>query len=101
MNSPSALILGAGYAGQMAAARIAKRRPDVGLTVVDASPVFVERIRLHQIAAGGHVCARPMPDVLPRGARFVQGRVTAWDVAQKHVTVTTPDGRRTELPYDW
>jgi NADH dehydrogenase FAD-containing subunit len=99
MNPQHTLILGAGYAGQMAAARIAKRRPDARLTVVDASPVFVERIRLHQIAAGGHVRARPMEAVLPNAARFVRGRVTAWDVAARRVTVTTEAGP-TDLHYD-
>ena len=51
MNPQHVVILGAGYAGQMAAARIAQRRPDVRLTVVDASPVFVERIRLRASGA--------------------------------------------------
>ena len=100
MDGHRVVILGAGYAGQMAAARIAKRRPDVQLTVVDASPVFVERIRLHQIAAGGRVAARPMTAVLPRTARFVHGRIAAWDVAARRVTVTTDAGPM-ELPYDW
>jgi NADH dehydrogenase len=100
MEGHRIVILGAGYAGQMAAARLAKRRPDVHATVVDASPVFVERIRLHQIAAGGSVVARQMVTVLPRAARFMQGRVAAWDVAGRRITVTTDDGP-TELHYDW
>jgi NADH dehydrogenase FAD-containing subunit len=41
MPTPHVTILGVGYAGQMAAARIAKRRPDVRLTVIDASLTFV------------------------------------------------------------
>ena len=73
MPTPHVTILGAGYAGQMAAARIAKRRPDVRLTVIDASATFVERIRLHQIAAGGSVRARPMATLLPGPARFNKG----------------------------
>src|SRR5262245_50087017 len=100
MDPHHVVILGAGYAGQMAAARIAKRRPDARLTVIDASPVFVERIRLHQMAAGGRVAARPMTAVLPRVARFVQGRVAAWDPTGRRLTVTTDTGSA-ELRYDW
>ena len=100
MEAQHVVVLGAGYAGQMATARIAKRRPDARLTVVDASPVFVERIRLHQIAGGGRVASRRMTDVLPRGATFVEGRATSWDVARRRITVTTATGS-TELRYDW
>jgi NADH dehydrogenase FAD-containing subunit len=100
MAAQHVVVLGGGYAGQMAAARVAKRRPDARLTVVDASPVFVERIRLHQIAAGGRLASRPMTDVLPRGATFVEGRATSWDVARRRIAVTTATGS-TELRYDW
>jgi NADH:ubiquinone reductase (H+-translocating) len=93
-------ILGAGYAGQMAAARIAKRRPDVRVTVIDASPTFVERIRLHQIAAGGQVRARPMADLLPKTARFLNRQISDWDVASRTLTLSEDDGT-IELPYDW
>jgi NADH dehydrogenase FAD-containing subunit len=100
MPTPHVIILGAGYAGQMAAARIAKRRPDVRLTVIDASASFVERIRLHQIAAGGCVRIRPMATLLPGPARFLNGRISTWDVANRKLTVATGAGS-TEVGYDW
>src|SRR5262249_22532074 len=98
MSSEHVLVLGAGYAGQMAAARLALRAPDTALTVVDASATFVERIRLHQLAAGGRVAARPMRALLPRRAAFVQGRVVGWDAAARRVTVEA-EGRRADLAY--
>ena len=45
------VVVGAGYAGLLAAARLAGR-PGIAVTIVDPSPVFRERIRLHQWASG-------------------------------------------------
>ena len=47
------VILGAGYAGITAALRLARRGGSAfDVTLVSESPDFVERIRLHEIAAG-------------------------------------------------
>ncbi|CAN0595735.1 unnamed protein product, partial [Laminaria digitata] len=53
-NSPHrVVVIGGGYAGLTAAARIGESGsgsgPDIALTLVDAKPEFVERIRLHEI----------------------------------------------------
>jgi len=46
------VILGGGYAGLMCALRLARRtRGQVAITLVSASPWFVDRVRLHQNAA--------------------------------------------------
>jgi NADH dehydrogenase FAD-containing subunit len=98
MTGQRIVILGGGYGGQMAAARLASRCPAAVITVVDASPVFVERIRLHQVAAGEHVRERPMADMLPKHVGFVQGRVVSWEPRRRLVRVGS--GPR-ELAYDW
>lgn len=55
------IVLGAGYAGASAAGRLAKRvqREDVAITLVNAEPDFVERVRMHQLAAGQDLAPRP------------------------------------------
>lgn len=71
------VIIGAGYAGLMAANRLARRLSPgrARVTLVSDAETFVERVRLHQVAAGQAVPEAAVPDVL-RGARFVRGRVT-------------------------
>ncbi|MGW1049020.1 FAD-dependent oxidoreductase [Streptomyces sp. NPDC002521] len=48
------VVLGAGHAGLLAAKRLARRlhRSGATVTLVNASDRFVERVRLHQLAAG-------------------------------------------------
>lgn len=91
------VILGAGYAGQLAAARLAHKRLPVRITVVDPSPVFVERIRLHQLAAGQALRTRPMRSLLPRGVAWVQARAERIDTAGRTVHL---DGDAPALRYD-
>lgn len=56
------VVLGAGYAGGITAGRLAKRlhRDEVEITLVNAEPDFVERIRLHQLASGQELPRRPL-----------------------------------------
>ncbi|WP_428263623.1 NAD(P)/FAD-dependent oxidoreductase [Haliangium sp.] len=96
------VILGAGYAGQIAAARIARKRSLVELTVIDPSPVFVHRIRLHQVAAGQDIPVSPMKAHLPRRARLVQARAARIDPEARVVHLApTPDATEAPpVPYD-
>lgn len=73
MNStPHVVIVGAGYAGVTAANRIrAGAHPDVTVTVVNPVPDFVERIRLHQYAAGSGTATVPLTDVLHPDVRLL------------------------------
>ncbi|MCP2263237.1 NAD(P)/FAD-dependent oxidoreductase [Promicromonospora thailandica] len=96
------VILGAGYAGLSAAGRVARRlhRDDASITLVNADPDFVERVRLHQLAAGQDLPARPLSDLLAgTGVVLRVARVTAIDADRRTVTVTGADGAD-ELPYD-
>ena len=97
------VILGAGYGGLMTAARLAQRRPALDITVIDSRDHFVERIRLHQLAAGQPVPARPMASLLPRGVQFRQARVVGLDPAGRTVTLDAPGalGERETVEYDW
>ena len=56
------VVVGAGYAGTIAANRLAKKAREARITVVDPRPGFVERVRLHeQIAGTGSAATPPKP----------------------------------------
>ncbi|MEU1083513.1 FAD-dependent oxidoreductase [Streptomyces sp. NPDC005908] len=96
------IVLGAGYAGASAAGRLARRlhRDDVSLTLVNAEPDFVERVRNHELATGRTLPHRPLADVLGgTGVELKAATVTAVDVDRKAVAVTGADGAE-ELTYD-
>ncbi|MFG2773639.1 NAD(P)/FAD-dependent oxidoreductase [Streptomyces sp. NPDC048350] len=88
------LVLGAGYAGLMAALRLA---PHAHVTLVDPADRFTERVRLHERAAGRPDVTHPLARFLHRtGIEHIAARATALD--PKARLVTTDDGR--SLPYD-
>jgi len=63
------VVVGAGYAGMQAANRLLSRHTDIDVTVVNPRPVFVERVRLHQVAAGTGSATHDLVDLLhPRAA---------------------------------
>ncbi|WP_250034901.1 NAD(P)/FAD-dependent oxidoreductase [Paractinoplanes maris] len=92
------VVLGAGYAGTHAAGRLARRlHPGgTGITVVNADPDFVERLRLHQLATGQELPARPLAGVFAGTAVDVRTeRITAVDAGRRRVILTDR-----EIPYD-
>ncbi|WP_033225867.1 MULTISPECIES: NAD(P)/FAD-dependent oxidoreductase [unclassified Streptomyces] len=89
------VVLGAGYSGAIAAGRLARRlrREDVALTLVNAEPDFVERVRLHQLATGQELRPRPFAEMFAgTGVELRLARVTGVDVERRTVTVTATDG---------
>ncbi|KUN26940.1 oxidoreductase [Streptomyces corchorusii] len=96
------VVLGAGYTGAITAGRLARRlRPeDVAITLVNAEPDFVERVRLHQLATGQDLTPRPFSEMFAgTGVRLRLARVTGVDVDRRTVAVTDADGAG-ELEYD-
>ncbi|XVU22693.1 NAD(P)/FAD-dependent oxidoreductase [Actinoplanes sp. CA-054009] len=92
------IVLGAGYAGAITAGRLARRlrRQDVAITLVNAEPDFVERVRNHQVATGQELKPRPLASMFAgTGVRLRIASVTA--VYPDHKTVSLSDG---ELSYD-
>lgn len=63
------VVVGAGYAGTLAANRLAKRIPAAEITVINPRPDFVERVRLHEQLAGTGRAATPLPEMLREGIR--------------------------------
>ncbi|MFF1511641.1 NAD(P)/FAD-dependent oxidoreductase [Streptomyces sp. NPDC058326] len=98
------IVLGAGYAGVVAAGRLAKRlhREDAAITLVNAEPDFVERVRMHQLAAGQDLPPRPLGEMFTDpGVELKIAKVTGVDVDRRTVTVTAPGtDDAEELAYD-
>ncbi|TQL69024.1 NADH dehydrogenase FAD-containing subunit [Nocardioides albertanoniae] len=90
------VVVGGGYAGVMAANRLTKR-DDIAITLVNARDHFVERIRLHQLAAGNDDAVADYADVLSPRVRLVVGTVSAISAAAR--TVVLKDGQ--EVAYDY
>ncbi|MFF0854916.1 NAD(P)/FAD-dependent oxidoreductase [Streptomyces sp. NPDC003280] len=96
------VVLGAGYAGAIAAGRLARRlrREEVAVTLVNAEPDFVERIRMHQLAAGQDLRPRPLGEIFAgTGVELRIARVTGVDADRRTVAVESADGAG-ELAYD-
>ena len=69
------VVVGGGYAGVMAANRLTQR-DDVRVTVINPRPVFVPRLRLHQLVAGPTMRSSTMRTSWPR--------VSGWSSTARH-----------------
>lgn len=98
------IVLGAGYTGATAAGRLAKRlrREDVTITLVNAEPDFVERVRMHQLAVGQDLRPRPFSEMFAgTGVELKLAEVTGIDVGRKTVAVRDANSaEEQELAYD-
>jgi len=95
------LILGGGYAGLMAAARSARIGSAADITLVNAAPQFVQRIRLHEALAGAQPRQLTLaPFLAKRGVHFVQGFVEALEPERERILGRTSAGTPLELGYD-
>ncbi|GAA3861218.1 FAD-dependent oxidoreductase [Leifsonia kafniensis] len=95
------VIIGAGYAGVMAANRLAGNQrlsESISVTVLNPVADFVERIRLHVVAAGSRDSAAvPMWSLLHERADLVEGTASRIDPERRTVHVS---GDRAPLDYD-
>lgn len=101
------LIIGAGYAGVIAAFRLSgkNRNQLVSITLVNGSDQFVRRLQLHEAAARQDAppsrFAYPLKEWLAgTGVQFVQGWVTDIDPKGQSVTVQGTTDSQT-LNYDY
>ncbi|MFD4440911.1 NAD(P)/FAD-dependent oxidoreductase [Nocardia sp. NPDC058519] len=61
------VVIGAGYAGTVAANRLNRKAPAARITVVNPRGDFIERVRLHEQIAGSGAAARPLAEMLRDG----------------------------------
>jgi NADH dehydrogenase len=95
-------VSGAGYAGVMAANRLrssltAEEAGRVRVVVINRSREFVERIRLHEVAAGTiPSAARPLTEMLHDDIEVVVGDVVTIDPVRKLVDIASGAGPNVE-----
>ncbi|KUI20224.1 pyridine nucleotide-disulfide oxidoreductase [Mycobacterium sp. GA-1285] len=90
------VVIGGGYSGVLAANHL-RVRDNVDVTLVNPRPKFVERIRLHQMVAGGYDAGVDYGTLLGEGIRLVIDTAVRIDTAAR--TVRLASGR--ELDYDF
>jgi NADH dehydrogenase FAD-containing subunit len=90
------VIVGGGYAGTVAANRL-RSNANVDITLVNPRPVFVERIRLHQLAAGTSTATVDYGTLLGEGIQLVVDAVDRIDTRSRRVLLTSGS----ELSYDY
>ncbi|KAB1647916.1 pyridine nucleotide-disulfide oxidoreductase [Pseudoclavibacter endophyticus] len=94
------VVIGAGYAGVMAANRLAGHRTrsaaPIRVALVNPVDVFTERIRLHEALTAGGDASIPLHELLNEHVELVVGRATLVD---RDAAVVRLDDDRT-LPFD-
>ncbi|SDR18854.1 NAD(P)/FAD-dependent oxidoreductase [Thermostaphylospora chromogena] len=91
------VVLGAGYAG-LIAAKAAAKKTGAKVTLVNERDRFVERVRAHQLAAGQRLRELSLSDLVAgSGVRLVVDRVTGIDADAKTVRLA---GAPEEVRYD-
>jgi NADH dehydrogenase len=90
------VVVGAGYAGTLAANHL-RQNPDIDITVVNPRPVFVERIRLHQLVADTGTATADYATLLGEGIRLIVDSVEVIEAADRRVLLTSG----AELDYDY
>lgn len=95
-SRPHVVVVGGGYAGTVAANHL-RMRDDVDITLVNSRPVFVERIRLHQLAAGTGTATVDYDTLLGAGVQLVVDTVERIDAADRKVVLSSG----TQLTYDY
>jgi NADH:ubiquinone reductase (H+-translocating) len=82
------VVIGGGYAGTLAANHL-RLRADVEITLVNPRPTFVERIRLHQLAAGSGSATVDYGTLLGEGIRLVVDSAERISTADHVVELTS------------
>jgi NADH dehydrogenase len=90
------VVIGGGYSGALAANRL-QQRSDIDITVINARPIFVERIRLHQMVAGSGEATKDLTAMLGKNVRLIVGSAERIDVSRRTVELRSGDA----VPYDY
>lgn len=94
--STHVVVVGGGYAGTLAANHL-RQRAGVEITLINPRPVFVERIRLHQLVAGNSAAIADYESLLGEGIGLIIDTVDRIVPADRQVVL----GSGAELDYDY
>src|ERR1700746_3537025 len=89
------VVVGGGYAGTLGPNRL-RQRADVDITLVNPRPVFVERIRLHQLVAETGTATADYDTLLGDGIRLLVDSVASIETVGRRLLLSSGD----ELNYD-
>lgn len=99
-NKQKIVVVGGGYAGALAAVRLAGRaRGRAEVTLVDPRSKLVERLRLHQLATGQKVRGHDLARLTGRRVANLRARAVAIDPDRGALAVEA-DGRLSEVAFD-
>ena len=90
------VVIGGGYAGVIAANHL-RLDPTVAVTLINPRPVFVERIRLHQLVTGSDDAVVDYADVLGTDVRLVVDSAERIDAAARTVALASGEA----IGYDY
>jgi NADH dehydrogenase len=90
------VVVGGGYAGTLAANHL-RQRPDIDITLVNSRPVFVERIRLHQLVADTGAATADYGTLLGDGIRLIVDTVDRIEIADRRILLVSG----ADLTYDY
>ncbi|AKS32725.1 NAD(P)/FAD-dependent oxidoreductase [Mycolicibacterium goodii] len=95
-KAPHIVVIGGGYAGVLAANHLQKAERAT-ITLVNPRPEFVERIRLHQLAAGNHNATAGYDTLLGDRVRLLVDSVERIDAPIRQLQLASGD----VLDYDY
>jgi NADH dehydrogenase len=90
-RSYDVVVMGAGYAGLMAALRLSRRKSQLRIALVNSSDQFVERVRLQESIVTAVTPRIPSITAFLAGTgiEFVHGSVTSLDAIRRRMRIAT------------